>query len=52
MSSPEPSLSTLSGQPGPSSPGPEGQLWPQPTGASQQGPRPGVIQLKWWVLLA
>lgn len=34
MSSPEPSLSTRSGQPGPSSPGSEGQLWPLPTGAS------------------
>lgn len=35
MSSPEPSLSTRSGQPGPSSPGSEGQLWPLPTGASR-----------------
>lgn len=35
MSSPEPSLSTQSGQPGPSSPGSEGQFWPLPTGASR-----------------
>lgn len=44
MSSPEPSLSTQSGRPGPSSPGSEGQLWPLPTGASRalgQGSRSG-----------
>lgn len=35
MSSPEPSLSTRSGQPGPSSPGSEGQLRPLLTRASR-----------------
>lgn len=40
MSSPEPSLSTQSGQPGPSSPGSEGAALAT-AHRGQQGPRPG-----------